>query len=77
MTEFKEKQEQFAELLENYLQDKEKKRELLNFVEKHEHDENFLSKELFLNIFAEIREVLSEMSDKEIKQRILMVKSYS
>ena len=76
MENFNEKKEQFMQILEKYIQEQSNKEELLAFVDKHEDDDDFLKKELFQNIFAEIKEYLDDISTKELKQRLNMLRTY-
>lgn len=74
---FVEKKEKLADLIEEYLKDNEKEAELLNFVNESSNDFDFKDKELFLNIFNELQKFLPELSQKELKQRVLMIRGFT
>lgn len=76
MGSFVDKKEKLADLIDGYIDDNSKSDELLKFVDELRYDEDFRDKELFRNIFREIREYLSELSVKELKQRVLMIRSF-
>lgn len=73
---FIDKKEKLADLIEAYIVDSEKEKELLELIDDYKSDDDFLGKELFKNIFDEITKFLPELSAKELKQRILMIRSY-
>ena len=73
---FIDKKEQFADSLEAYVADSAKKEELLSLVNDFSFDQDFKGKELFMNIFSELKSSLDELSRRELKQRILMVRSF-
>jgi histidyl-tRNA synthetase len=73
---FIDKKEKLANLLEEYLSDVSKKEDLLNIVKEFKQDSDFAGKELFSNLFNELTNYLSELSSKELKQRILIIRSY-
>jgi len=72
---FIDKKEEFVKVLENYLINKNKE-ELFKNLEKFKNDPNFIDKELFKKIIEELHNYINELTDKEIKQRILLAKSY-
>lgn len=74
---FVEKKEKLADLIEEYLKDNEKEAELLTFVNELSNDYDFKDKELFLNIFDELQRFLPELSQKELKQRVLMIRGFT
>ena len=76
MADFIEKKEKLTELLEQYNNDNQTKNELINYVKELEQDSEFKDKELFISIFKDINTYLSELSSKEIKQRILLIRSF-
>lgn len=73
---FIDKKEKLANLLEEYLENQEKEKELINYIDELKTDEEFKEKELFKNIFVELTKYLPELSRKELKQRILMIKGF-
>jgi len=72
---FFDKKERFVSALENYLNDGDKEK-LINKMNEFKEDEVLMSKELIKNINEEILKYLDELSRKDLKQRILLVKSY-
>ncbi len=73
---FVDKKEKLVGLLEDYLDDNEKENELMQYINELSNDVDFVNKDLFRNIFEEIQKYLPELSKKEIKQRILMIRGY-
>lgn len=73
---FVDKKEKLADLIESYLADDSKKDEVLNYVEELSKDSDFKDKELFMNLFGELLNYFNELSKKELKQRILMIRTY-
>lgn len=73
---FIDKKEKLADMIENYISEKIKSEELNDFLEKLSADEDIKKKELLINIITELKQYLSELSRKELKQRILMIRSY-
>ena len=73
---FIDKKEKLADILEEYLQDDAKKEELLDYTNQLLQDEEFKDKELIKNICLEINEYLTELSNRELKQRVLLIRSY-
>lgn len=76
MADFIDKKEDFANLLESYLSDEGYRDELLDMISRLKADEDFKDIALFKNILNELEAYLDELSRKEIKQRILMIRSY-
>lgn len=73
---FVDKKERLADLIEEYIQNKEMKNDLISFVNELSKDEDFKEKELFKNIFKELNQYLLELSTKELKQRVLMIRGF-
>lgn len=73
--EFVDKKEKFADLLEEYIKNKDKE-SLLSSIKEYEKDNDFMDKELFANIIKEIKNNLDDLSNQELKQRVLLVRSY-
>jgi hypothetical protein len=73
---FIDKKEKFADLIENYMNDSSKKDDLINYVQEIKKDLDFKDKELFLKLFDDVEKYLDSFSKKELKQRVLLVKSY-
>ena len=76
MSDFVDKKERVADLIEDYIQDDSKEKELLSFIHDLSIDDDFKNKELFHSIFKELSSSLSELSRRELKQRILMIRSF-
>jgi len=72
----KENQELLAKAIENYINNPETRPELEIIVEQLNENSEFKSIELFSNILTELREALADLSRKELKQRILIIRSY-
>ncbi len=72
---FIDKKEELADVLEEYLKTKNREA-LLTKIEKYKKDPDFMEKELFNNILNELTDYLDELSNKEIKQRILLIRSF-
>jgi ATP adenylyltransferase/5',5'''-P-1,P-4-tetraphosphate phosphorylase II len=73
---FVEKKEKLCELMEAYVEDPQRQPELLYFVKMLQEDRQFKDKDLFQNVFKELNQYLSDLSRRDIKQRILMIRSY-
>lgn len=73
---FIDKKENLADLIEGYMVDNQKEKELLEMVSELSSDDEFKNKDLFKGIFVDIIKYLSELSRKELKQRVLMIRSY-
>ena len=70
------KKEKIADLMESYIEDKSLRDDLMLNIDDLLQDEDFKSKDLFNSIFNEIKTSLEELSNKELKQRILMIRSF-
>ena len=75
---FFDKKEKLVNLLKKYIQEnnQENKEKLLSFINELSNDEDFKNKDLFNNIFNELSNYLSELSHKELKQRLLMIEGF-
>lgn len=73
---FVDKKEKLATLIEKYIDDSNSENELLTYIKELSEDSDFISKELFKNIFDELLKYLPELSRKELKQRILMIRGF-
>lgn len=73
---FIDKKEELASLIEMYIENSENEAELMRYVSELKEDLDFANKELFNNIFSEFEKYLPELSNKELKQRVLMIKGY-
>lgn len=73
---FIEKKENFARLIEQYIENQDSESELLNTIKELSQDDDFKNKDLFKNLFEELTKYLPELSRKELKQRVLLVRSY-
>jgi len=76
MADFIDKKEKLADLLEEYKNNSEQKQELIYYVKELENDSDFKNKDLFTSLFKDINNFLGELSSKEIKQRILLIRSF-
>ena len=72
----KKNQELLANAIENYITNPETRPDLETLVEELNENSEFKSIELFSNILTELREALADLSRKELKQRILIIRSY-
>lgn len=73
---FIDKKEKLADLIEEYIENSEKEQELISYINELSQDEDFKGKELFRNIFTELNKYLPELSRKELKQRVLMIRGF-
>ena len=73
---FFDKKEKICELLEGYLNNNIKETEVLEYIKELKVDSDFKDKELFSTIFNELLNFLPELSRKELKQRVLMMRSF-
>lgn len=76
MEDFVDKKEKIANLLEEYLEKKENLEQIKKQINIYLNDEDFKEKELFTNIFYEINKDLENLTNKQIKQRISMIRTY-
>lgn len=73
---FIDKKEKFADMLEGYTVQTVNETELMNYLEELSSDDEIKGKELFMNIITELKKYLPELSKKELKQRVLLIRSY-
>lgn len=73
---FIDKKEKLADLIEEYISEDEKEEELTSYLEEIKSDDDFKDKELFQNIIGELENHLHELSRKELKQRVLLIRSF-
>ena len=73
---FNEKKEQFACAIEEYIANNELKSQFIEYLKILNQDEEFTNKELFKGILKEMINNLDELSRRELKQRILMIRSF-
>lgn len=73
---FIDKKEKFADLIEAFIEDSSKENELLNLIIELKVDGDFKGRDLFENLFNELSNHLNELSRKELKQRVLLIRSY-
>lgn len=73
---FVDKKEKLADLIEEYLEDKEKEQELIAYIHELSNDLDFRGKDLFLNMFSELMKYLPELSRKELKQRVSLIRTF-
>ncbi|MCA9459202.1 MAG: hypothetical protein KC550_01495 [Nanoarchaeota archaeon] len=73
---FIDKKEKLANLIEEYILDESKENDLLYLIGELSMDSEFKSKDLFMNLFNELKIYLTSLSRKELKQRVLMIRSF-
>ena len=73
---FIDKKEKLANLIEEYIEDSNKEALLIRYINELSNDFDFNQKDLFKNIFDEISKYLPELSHKELKQRVLMIRAF-
>ena len=73
---FIDKKEKLADLLERYNEDKSILNELRDYAQDMKDDPDFTSRELFKKILTDIFLYINELSAKEIKQRVMMIRNY-
>ena len=73
---FVDKKEEFANMLESFAKEELSKEDLLTKVNQLKEDEDINNISLFENIFEEILNSIDDLSNKEIKQRALLIRSY-
>lgn len=73
---FIDKKEKLADLIENYINQPETLQELKEYVLELEKDSEFKDKQLFTSIFADIKNYILELSRKELKQRVMMIRGF-
>lgn len=73
---FIDKKEEFADVLELFVAGQASRGDVLSRVQTLELDDDFKGIPLFENIFKELKEYLDDLSRKELKQRVLFIRSY-
>lgn len=73
---FVDKKEEFADVLELFVAGQASREDVLSRVETLELDDDFKGIALFENIFKELKNYLDDLSRKELKQRVLFIRSY-
>lgn len=73
---FVDKKEELADVLELFVAGQASREDVLSRVQTLELDEEFKQIPLFENIFKELKEYLDDLSRKELKQRVLFIRSY-
>lgn len=76
MTEFNSKKEKLVSLIEGYINDNRVGEELRAFAILIRSDVNFRDKALFVSICNEIEFHLKELTQRELKQRVLLIRSF-
>lgn len=76
MTNFNVKKEKLVSLIESYIADTNKDYDLLYYVHELKKDVDFKGKDLFASIFHEFENHLKELSQRELKQRVLLIRSF-
>ena len=72
----KQNQQRLALAIEEYVQDELKINQLKQTLSDLQFEEQFKKIDLFGNILNELNHSLNELSRKELKQRILLVRSF-
>ena len=73
---FIDKKEELANIIEEYTKEPGNKEELLEYINNSLDDSDFKSKELFVSILNELNTYLDKLSNKELKQRVMMIRNY-
>lgn len=73
---FTAKKDKFADLIEEYIQDSDKEKALVDFIEALKTDYDFRDKALFQTFFDELQKNLPELSRMELKQRVSMIRTF-
>ena len=76
MTDFNSKKEKLVSLIETYISDNTIADELRAFAILIRSDVNFRDKALFVSICNEIEFHLKELTQRELKQRVLLIRSF-
>jgi predicted transcriptional regulator len=76
MDDFVDKKEKIADLIEEYISDDQKAHELIKYCTDMCLDEDFKNKELFQSMLPEIVKYLPELSRKELKQRVSLIRTF-
>lgn len=73
---FVDKKEAFADVVEQFIAGEVDKETLDSKISEYATDSDFIGKPLFENIFKELSFSSEELSRRELKQRVLMIRSY-
>ena len=73
---FIDKKEKLADLIEKYIENNSAKDELKTYVLELEKDPEFKDKQLFRSVFADVKTYLEQLSRKELKQRVMIIRSF-
>lgn len=76
MEDFISKKQLVVESFNNYLTQEISKEEFLDNINGFSQEHEFVQVDLFKSIFTEILQSIDELSNKELKQRKLMIESY-
>lgn len=70
------KKDAFALALESYITDSTKESIVLQQVDALSKDSEFITKQLFRDLFTEYKKELKTIPKKRLKQDVLMIRSY-
>jgi hypothetical protein len=59
-----------------YLENKDEEQDLIAYIHELSNDFEFKDKELFVNMFSELMKYLPELSRKELKQRVSLIRTF-
>ena len=76
MADFVDKKEKLAELIEGFVEQRNIKQDVLNCVLEFKVDTDFIGKDLFTSIFNEFENHFDELTQRELKQRVLLIRSF-
>lgn len=76
MSDFNIKKEKLVTLIESYIQNNNNSEQLKSYAISMRNDIDFRDKVLFTSICNEIEFHLSELSQRELKQRVLLIRSF-
>jgi len=76
MEDFISKKNKLADMLETYIENKDSEADLVGYVQELIEDIDFKTKDLFNNLLNELKNYLPELSRKELKQRVLIIRSF-
>jgi len=73
---FIDKKERIADLIEEYISNEGSGQELIDYCVQMSIDFDFKNKELFQNLLPEIIKYLPQLSRKDLKQRVSMIRTF-
>ncbi len=73
---FVDKKEKIADLIEEYISNDDKGAELIAYCIDMSIDDDFKGKDLFQSLLPELIKYLPELSRKELKQRVSMIRTF-